>query len=439
MSNDHDLDYLDDESPENIPGIDMEDEGDDEDFGIEMEADPLADFSGEQETHDREPGPCPFGRRKTDLIPEKKPRLRLLRAILFVIGFGTFAAVSAYFFFTSLNPSQSARSRVTDFSPAVSSPQVASRGTGPQVIPFAAGQGPAQPPQTQPMPVPVAPNAPYPPQYQQQPVQSAPPVAATAPQGGPYAPQQSPRQVVQAQQPPVPAPVASAPGAQVQPVQQQTAAYAVPPQVQASAPQAAPVSDAARVAAVPIPSPALAAQNKEILEKLDALTKNLQTTCESEEEDAAPAAAVDPDALKSLEEDRAFLLKSNRDLLTKNSWLRREERKYRLRTKELEAKLKGREKVSKKDRVEAKAPAAAPVKVDKAEVAPAPIKTGGPALPAGWEIRGLVSNFVSLENKGKQESQLLEVGDEIEGVRILGINVAKNLVITSNGVAEAKF
>lgn len=366
---------------------------------------------------------------------EQKRRFPIVRLAIFVLGFGGFAAGSLFMFFGGMGSPEAA---ISASSPALSSPQIiphqAPQSVAQAPIPQAAAFPAAQPPAA------IAPHAqdqgypgyPYPAPEQPvpaPPAQAYPPAAATDPystQATAYAPAPG-APGAQAWPPAVPGgnqPFVQQPGpastdvtldpAQAPLAQEEHAAPALPATVSAPAPAVA--------------VPAVAAQNEEILQQLREIKEGMQTTCEPDDE----AAEANPKELQALAEAKDFLLKDNRDLREKNNFLRKEERKYRLMVQELETKLKEAEK--------AKVAAAKAPKAEKAVTAEAaPAKKTGPALPPGWEIKGMVSNFVSLENKAKLESALLEIGDEIEGVRILGINVEKNLVITSNGVATAKF
>lgn len=148
----------------------------------------------------------------------------------------------------------------------------------------------------------------------------------------------------------------------------------------------------------------------------DMRTPPLQATAMSEE---------DKVTIKDLKATQKFLADDNKKLREKNTFLRQSERKYRHMAEELKKKIV---------KLEAQVAEAKPV-IDEDALLPRSSK--GPALPRGWRILGMCPEFVTLENRTLQTSKLLHIGDEIEGVKILGINMAKGLLITDRGVARA--
>lgn len=416
-----------------------------EEYVVEAEDNTLEDVGASG--FDDETGPVMSKRQAAPEDGEEQDKPQgsslLIKKILFFVGFGAFAAISAFFMLASGGKQAT---HIASSGPSVSKPQAQAKaqpGTSPSFAPAPTQQQPA------PFPAPGT-NTPNSGRAQQVPsfpqAGALPGMQQTQPQPQQYAPAPPQQQFQQPGQPqqgtramnspmPVPTPGggpvpgnATAPGVAAQAQQRGT-----------SDPVQTHTSQQQGMAERPQPR-APGASEQIILKKLSELERKMeegQTACPTDEESGQDA-AVDEEQVQAmqakseeLEQAKQWLVDNNRELREKNSFLRKAEKKHRLRVQKLEAELEKMRKATAQAKPE-------PAQVDTAK-AESTQKANGPALPRGWEIKGMVSNLVSLENRTRQESRLLEVGDEIEGVVIKGINMEKNLVITSNGVAKARF
>jgi hypothetical protein len=165
-----------------------------------------------------------------------------------------------------------------------------------------------------------------------------------------------------------------------------------------------------------------AGQAEEIVMVLQNDIQELKESCLTDQKTGTAEETALRQEVADLKKTKEFLLQDSKKYRGKNTFLR----KLTSKQKDEIAKLK-------KQLAELKQ--SAPKSQAKAEQKPT-AKAKGPALPRGWRIIGLCPTLVSLENREKQKSVILEIGDSIEGVKIVGINVSKNAVVTDHGIAK---
>lgn len=188
-------------------------------------------------------------------------------------------------------------------------------------------------------------------------------------------------------------------------------------------------------------------EQKQLIMELRDQVANLQTavmsigdSCSPREAQAAALTAEQQQAVQNLTAEneklaqtKEFLVAQNKEFLDKNNFLRKSEKDKRMQVEEQQQQIAALKSQVKELEAKNNHPAQQ-AQVQRPKLSAPDSKLG--ALPEGWRIIGLCPTLVSLENPNKQITVLLEIGEKIEGVEIKGINIADNVVITSNGVAK---
>lgn len=175
----------------------------------------------------------------------------------------------------------------------------------------------------------------------------------------------------------------------------------------------------------------------DLMAQLKAMNKSIKETCATNGSSVNVAELETYKAqIQQYQEEREFLLKNSKENAAKYSYLRKVERKQRHANKDLAKKIEQLQAEIAGMREHASKTRATQQRASNA-VQPVAKPSGNP-LPRGWRISGMCATIVAFDNPNKHESRTLQVGDSLEGVKIIAINTEERAVTTSHGTAYFK-